>query len=332
MLSRRSRRCNGLQERRAPYGRLQSFVNCAYAARDGRPPQRRADARRRGRRGRRLAGDRVARAGRQPARQREHAAARVGGRRAAALPAQPARALAAARGDDGGRARRARRRRGVLRERAEERAGRARGGRLPRARAQHRPRAPSASARRCGRCARTRSTGCWWRPPAATRTSACRRCSSTTCRRSPAPARWRWTTRPAIRLLVDHLVAVHGHERIAYLGPPEALGTGAGDCSRARAASGSRRSAPPSGAPACRCRRSTCARASRRASRRTARAAARELMALRAAADARSSAAPTTLAIGPAARAARRRAARAGRRRARVVRRAGARPTCSTRR
>src|SRR3954447_5099141 len=29
-----------------------------------------------------------------------------------------------------------------------------------------------------------------------------------------------------IRLLVDHLVAVHGHERIAYLGPPESLGTG----------------------------------------------------------------------------------------------------------
>jgi DNA-binding LacI/PurR family transcriptional regulator len=32
-----------------------------------------------------------------------------------------------------------------------------------------------------------------------------------------------------IRLLVEHLVAVHGHERIAYLGPPEAVGVGAGD-------------------------------------------------------------------------------------------------------
>jgi LacI family transcriptional regulator len=30
-----------------------------------------------------------------------------------------------------------------------------------------------------------------------------------------------------IRLLIDHLVSVHGHERIAYLGPPESLGTGA---------------------------------------------------------------------------------------------------------
>src|SRR4051795_6649139 len=29
-----------------------------------------------------------------------------------------------------------------------------------------------------------------------------------------------------IRLLVDHLVSVHGHERVAYLGPPESLGTG----------------------------------------------------------------------------------------------------------
>lgn len=31
-----------------------------------------------------------------------------------------------------------------------------------------------------------------------------------------------------VRLLVDHLVGVHGHERIAYVGPPEAVGTGAG--------------------------------------------------------------------------------------------------------
>jgi DNA-binding LacI/PurR family transcriptional regulator len=30
-----------------------------------------------------------------------------------------------------------------------------------------------------------------------------------------------------VRLLVEHLVAVHGHERIAYVGPPEAVGTGA---------------------------------------------------------------------------------------------------------
>lgn len=32
-----------------------------------------------------------------------------------------------------------------------------------------------------------------------------------------------------IRLLVEHLAQVHGHERIAYLGPPEAVGTGAVD-------------------------------------------------------------------------------------------------------
>jgi LacI family transcriptional regulator len=32
-----------------------------------------------------------------------------------------------------------------------------------------------------------------------------------------------------VRLLVEHLVDVHGHERIAYMGPPETVGTGAGD-------------------------------------------------------------------------------------------------------
>jgi LacI family transcriptional regulator len=32
-----------------------------------------------------------------------------------------------------------------------------------------------------------------------------------------------------IRLLVEHLARDHGHERIAYMGPPEALGTGADD-------------------------------------------------------------------------------------------------------
>jgi LacI family transcriptional regulator len=30
-----------------------------------------------------------------------------------------------------------------------------------------------------------------------------------------------------VRLLVEHLAEVHGHERIAYMGPPEAVGTGA---------------------------------------------------------------------------------------------------------
>jgi LacI family transcriptional regulator len=30
-----------------------------------------------------------------------------------------------------------------------------------------------------------------------------------------------------VRLLVEHLAGVHGHERIAYMGPPEAVGTGA---------------------------------------------------------------------------------------------------------
>jgi LacI family transcriptional regulator len=35
-----------------------------------------------------------------------------------------------------------------------------------------------------------------------------------------------------VRLLVEHLCAVHGHERIAYVGPPEALGTGADDLLR----------------------------------------------------------------------------------------------------
>jgi LacI family transcriptional regulator len=32
-----------------------------------------------------------------------------------------------------------------------------------------------------------------------------------------------------VRQLVEHLAVVHGHERIAYMGPPEAVGTGAGD-------------------------------------------------------------------------------------------------------
>ena len=32
-----------------------------------------------------------------------------------------------------------------------------------------------------------------------------------------------------IRLLVEHLATAHGHERIAYMGPPEAVGVGAGD-------------------------------------------------------------------------------------------------------
>ena len=31
-----------------------------------------------------------------------------------------------------------------------------------------------------------------------------------------------------VRLLVEHLVGVHGHERIAYMGPSETVGTGAG--------------------------------------------------------------------------------------------------------
>ena len=61
----------------------------------------------------------------------------------------------------------------------------------------------------------------------------------------------------------------HGHRRIAYIGPPETVGTGADACCRARAASGWRPSGRRSGAPGWRCRRSTCAPASRRASRRT---------------------------------------------------------------
>src|SRR5215208_3736272 len=32
-----------------------------------------------------------------------------------------------------------------------------------------------------------------------------------------------------VRQLVEHLAAVHGHERIAYMGPPESVGTGAHD-------------------------------------------------------------------------------------------------------
>src|SRR4051794_40758715 len=32
-----------------------------------------------------------------------------------------------------------------------------------------------------------------------------------------------------VRLLVDHLAHAHGHHRIAYMGPPEAVGTGAAD-------------------------------------------------------------------------------------------------------
>jgi LacI family transcriptional regulator len=32
-----------------------------------------------------------------------------------------------------------------------------------------------------------------------------------------------------VRLLVEHLVTAHGHRRVAYMGPPEAVGTGADD-------------------------------------------------------------------------------------------------------
>ena len=106
-----------------------------------------------------------------------------------------------------------------------------------------------------------------------------------------------------IRLLVDHLVSVHGHERIAYLGPPESLGTGASAGHRPRAARGvPRRDRPRRPAAAARVRaheRAGALRGERPRGRR------RELMAL---------ARPPTaivggtdeLAIGAAARAARR--------------------------
>ena len=97
-----------------------------------------------------------------------------------------------------------------------------------------------------------------------------------------------------IRLLVDHLVCVHGHERIAYLGPPESLGTGAVEAAGhgPRAARGvPRRGGARRAAAAARVRAHERAGAARRTS---GRAAARELMALDAAPDGDRRRAPTS--------------------------------------
>ena len=163
----------------------------------------------------------------------------------------------------------------------EERPGRPRGGGLPRAGAQHRPRRGARARGAAARCARTRSTGCWWRRRAAMRTSAC-----------PAvffdnvPAQ-----RGAGAVAMDNeggRAAARGASRAASTatsGSPtwgrrrRSARAPTASC-RARAASGWRRSAARSDAPGCRCRPSTCARASRRASRRTRAPRARELMAL----------------------------------------------------
>ena len=169
----------------------------------------------------------------------------------------------------------------------------ARGGRLPRARGEHRARAPSASARRCGRCARTASTASSSPPPAATRTSACRRCSSTTCRQVAGVG----------AVALDNA----GGRRAARRAPgrrprpppdrvPRGARHGRGRAPRrrsARAASGSRASAPPWAARASRCRRSTCARATRCAPEQRRAPVAAELLALRAAADRRHRREPT---------------------------------------
>ena len=171
--------------------------------------------------------------------------------------------------DDGGRPRRAGRRRVVLRERAEERPGRARGGGLPRAGAQHRARrrARARGAAHAARAPGRRAAGRDVR--AATRTSACPPSSSTTSRRSAARAPWRWTTTAACGCwssISSTSTATSGSPTWARRRRSAPAPTA---CCRARAASGWRPSARPSGAPGCRCRRSTCARASRRASRRT---------------------------------------------------------------
>ena len=165
---------------------------------------------------------------------------------------------------------------------------------------------------------------------AATRRSACRPCSSTTSRHSPAPARSRWTTRPASGCSSTTWSTCTATSGSRTSGPPESLGRRAAlHGTGARAARGVPRRGRARRAR--RCRPSTCARASRRCSRRAARAAARELMAL---------AQPPTAIVGgtddarhrPAARAARARAC-ASRRTSRSSRSTSrCRPTCSTRR
>ena len=122
-----------------------------------------------------------------------------------------------------------------------------------------------------------------------------------------------------IRLLVDHLVSVHGQERIAYLGPPESLGTGALQGTGRERLEAFRAAVGRAGLPL----PPEYVRTSEPAlSEESGRAAARELMAL---------AQPPTaivggtdeLAIGLLRGLRDARAAGAGRRRARVVRRAG---------
>ena len=235
------------------------------------PPQRHADARRRGRRGRRLAGDGVARAGRQPARQREHAAARVGGRASACASsptASRARCAAARRWPSGSSCRTSAAafyatalkgaqdtleaagyhvlvlNTGRAAEREREALRTLRAHQVDGLLARHLGRLRGH--RRARRLLRQRARAGRGAGAVAMDNEAASGCSSST---SPACT---------------------ATERIAYMGPPEAVGTGADDVlagRRPRAAGG----VPRRGRArrAARCRPSTCARARRSPSRRT---------------------------------------------------------------
>ena len=72
-----------------------------------------------------------------------------------------------------------------------------------------------------------------------------------------------------VGLLVDHLVREHGHELIAYIGPPAVGAPGRGAVhAPARARASGRLHAPRWAAPGCRCPRPTCGPATRPARRR----------------------------------------------------------------
>ena len=125
---------------------------------------------------------------------------------------------------------------------------------LPRARGQHGSRRRARETRGAADAARPPGRrAASWPPRAATRTSACRPCSSTTCRAARgAGAVALCNARRASRRWSSTSCTAHGLERLAYVGPPAAPSRGVAPFThRRRRASASTASAPPSGAPGC---------------------------------------------------------------------------------
>ena len=138
---------------------------------------------------------------------------------------------------------------------------------------------------------------------AAFRTSACRPCSSTPRPPIPARAPSSCATRRASPCSSIISFAHHGHDRIAYIGPPARRARPARRRScTARGASASTASARPPATPAWRSRRSTCGRAIPPARRRT-RSRSRASCSRSSAHRERSSRAPTRSPSGSSGRA-----------------------------